>query len=511
MDTLLDKIDKIIQELLLIDGLFRADWERNKHISKQDIQNFEKEIGTTLPQEYRQYVLKYGMGGPYLRDDLDCDIPTNLKLSDQEIAYAKKPFPYERTSIQESNGRQKQNIKKVLKDADSYDGTLSLGVPTGTHVYFQLVLNGKYAGEVWKGNGNLRPNKKASFLEMNLSYFKKRLQSARKKAQINTKILEGKAHELITTNENSLPDLVFPYVEDLILYESLSKTEYETLLNTFDDYFQSYTSNYQFDDYHHLVDYITKGFFYINTLLLLERFEEASKWIENKWLKHINDCINKNKATGASYVYIFNLKSMCFLLVNSALKKITTNFSFSTENMSIYIFNGKYLIKKVYDAFDDESKQLFIKDLPTEWVSHLKLELNFAEPPRPSHVPPEAIWVKEDIEWTLKEINDKGIVHCKYWTVPNGYLLCEQEFIGEAEDSYSVKRYHPNGEVSRIANVVNGNLHGLNVWIRSKEDTPEKFLIEEGHEHIWKVTMMCDNGKIVEEQFWDKDGNEIKK
>lgn len=74
-----------------------------------------------------------------------------------------------------------------------------------------------------------------------------------------------------------------------------------------------------------------------------------------------------------------------------------------------------------------------------------------AEPPKPDCVPAEAVWNGAEKEWEIGEKKADGthVGDWKWWLAPAGYLVCETTHADDGSILYG-RRYHPNGEVSRI-------------------------------------------------------------
>jgi len=122
----------------------------------------------------------------------------------------------------------------------------------------------------------------------------------------------------------------------------------------------------------------------------------------------------------------------------------------------------------------------------------------------PAHVPAEATWNEEDMEWQLGERNqqEQKIGQWKYWQFPSGYLICETTF--EHGLDTNITRYHPNGEIAYVENAKE------TYWQRSTQDTNEFFFEQDcPFDHAWQARRRPNYSPLTVDYF-DKQGVQIK-
>lgn len=182
--------------------------------TEAELRDVEAALGFALPASYRTYVLEVGDGGPGLASEVK--IPSILKLSAKTIARARKPFPLtqewyspdpDTVRICKQFGR--YEAKKALfvplpDGAEPTDGTIPLGVPTGTHEYYVLVLRGPHAGEVWidatcEDTGGVVPLAEPDFLAASLAYFTTLALDKRLEGEADALVRSGRAGELLAS------------------------------------------------------------------------------------------------------------------------------------------------------------------------------------------------------------------------------------------------------------------------------------------------------------------------
>lgn len=141
-------------------------------LTASQVEAVETQLGFALPNGFRAYLQRIGDGGAGLHLYLHTGVARVASLEGEALAQAKRPF------------RAKQ---------PTWDGTFALGVPTGTHEYYVLVLRGAHADEVWidssnEDGGTFGPHRPAKFLEAQARYFEDLIaehhakQAARRKA-----------------------------------------------------------------------------------------------------------------------------------------------------------------------------------------------------------------------------------------------------------------------------------------------------------------------------------------
>lgn len=130
------------------------------------------------------------------------------------------------------------------------------------------------------------------------------------------------------------------------------------------------------------------------------------------------------------------------------------------------------------------------------------------EPTRPATVPQKAVWVEEDNEWALGKRNEDGkeIGEWKWWLAPTGHLVCHTIFDDSGTDTFTYKRYHQDGTVSREGKYVNGEPEGITISTKSKNETTEVF---NPRVDSWKAVTTFKDGYVVEEHYYDENGIEV--
>ena len=135
------------------------------------------------------------------------------------------------------------------------------------------------------------------------------------------------------------------------------------------------------------------------------------------------------------------------------------------------------------------------------------------DPKKPITVPENAVWNPSENEWELGEKNESGINigEWKWWLAPNGHLCCHTFYEGESGNDFSFKRFHPDGTPSREGKYKNGREEGTITFTKSENQTSEYFglPLTEQYEHIWKAEITYDNGTVIDEKYFDKDGIRI--
>lgn len=104
-----------------------------------ELEAFEQKTGLTLPDEYKVYLMEVGSGGGNLYFQYD-DIIGLDNLYGDRITTLKKPFPITTDQI--------TNLGQVPAGAYFNDGCMLLGYSANQNELY-LVMNGKFADEVW--------------------------------------------------------------------------------------------------------------------------------------------------------------------------------------------------------------------------------------------------------------------------------------------------------------------------------------------------------------------------
>jgi Leucine-rich repeat (LRR) protein len=131
------------------------------------------------------------------------------------------------------------------------------------------------------------------------------------------------------------------------------------------------------------------------------------------------------------------------------------------------------------------------------------------EPARPSGVPLQAWWSREDNEWVLGDKDAEGrlVGVVRYWR-PDGSLCNEWEHADGVPHGRSV-RYHETGEVSHRCWYERGVQHGLREWFMTDGVTTEKPRAAGLSELIWRGELDYVHGMITAFRYYDRDGNEV--
>ncbi|WP_108866300.1 SMI1/KNR4 family protein [Aquimarina aquimarini] len=107
----------------------------------------------------------------------------------------------------------------------------------------------------------------------------------------------------------------------------------------------------------------------------------------------------------------------------------------------------------------------------------------------PAHVPKDAVWDEDDMEWGQGERNEEGdeIGEWKWWLAPTGHLCCHTFFDNEG-NMESAKRYHPNGEIAMEMSY-NSDGYEIRNYYRCTQETEEYFPDEECKlKGVWKAS-----------------------
>ncbi len=132
---------------------------------------------------------------------------------------------------------------------------------------------------------------------------------------------------------------------------------------------------------------------------------------------------------------------------------------------------------------------------------------------RPDTVPENAVWNPSENEWELGKKNENGVSigEWKWWLAPNGHLCCHTIYSGDSGNDFTYTRYHPDGTPSRKGTFVEGKEDGVTVYTKSENPTEEYFALpfNKEFEDIWIGELTYESGSIVEEKYYDKEGNVI--
>ena len=128
---------------------------------------------------------------------------------------------------------------------------------------------------------------------------------------------------------------------------------------------------------------------------------------------------------------------------------------------------------------------------------------------RPTTVPAEAVWNANDNEWELgSKKNGKPSGNWKWWLAPIGYLVCETNFDDEG-NIMNYTRFHPDGSISRKGTYKDGREHGITTYFKCNVNTTEYFTIPRPDPAIWKAELTFEQGTIVGENYFSKDGERV--
>ena len=126
---------------------------------------------------------------------------------------------------------------------------------------------------------------------------------------------------------------------------------------------------------------------------------------------------------------------------------------------------------------------------------------------RPSNVPADARWDANENEWETGENNEDGnpIGEWKWWLAPNGHLVCHTFYKDDGSEDMSFTRFHQDGTFSQKGTYVDGVQHGEFISQKSVNETTENYNPRDG----FKAVTTFEEGYVVEEHYFDEDGNEI--
>ena len=129
------------------------------------------------------------------------------------------------------------------------------------------------------------------------------------------------------------------------------------------------------------------------------------------------------------------------------------------------------------------------------------------EQDRPSTVPAEARWNADENEWEIGEYDEDGnmIGEWKWWLAPNGHLVCHTFFENDGSEDMTFTRFHQDGTFSQKGQYKDGVQHGEFISQQSVNETTEIYNPRDG----FKAVTTFDEGYVIEEHYFDKDGNEI--
>ena len=124
---------------------------------------------------------------------------------------------------------------------------------------------------------------------------------------------------------------------------------------------------------------------------------------------------------------------------------------------------------------------------------------------RPNTVPVEAKWNEEENEWEMGEYNEDGSEkgEWKWWLAPNGHLVCHTFYKDDSSGDMTFTRFHPDGTFSQKGSYVDGVQHGEFISQKSANETTEIYGPRDGY----KAVTTFDEGYVVEEHYFDKNGN----
>jgi len=113
--------------------------EYNPPLSLEEVEKFEKKNGFTLPDEYRNFLLKVGNGGEMI-DGFDLWQLEGLEI-DRETINVK--FPLTDCWVWEDEDADEEEIRKVS------NGNFELIEVEGEGATWNLIVTGECAGEMW--------------------------------------------------------------------------------------------------------------------------------------------------------------------------------------------------------------------------------------------------------------------------------------------------------------------------------------------------------------------------
>ena len=224
----IDSIKKSLAELRELAHEAPECWKTRPPLSEVAVRAIEKKLGFELPAGYRAFVREIGDGGAGLGAEIVIRSLTKLTASD--IARARKEFPLRAKWYPpepDSTRPRRGSVVELPKGASPIDGTIPLGVPMGTHEYYQLVLRGPHAGEVWidatgEDAGGVTPAKPAAFLALVQGFLRKERKEVRGGNDVRATIVAGRAKKLLASKTGSARANLETQISD-VAYELLAE------------------------------------------------------------------------------------------------------------------------------------------------------------------------------------------------------------------------------------------------------------------------------------------------
>ncbi|OJY21637.1 MAG: hypothetical protein BGO98_02075 [Myxococcales bacterium 68-20] len=248
----IDSIKKSLADLRELAPEEPECWKTRPPLTEVAVRAIEKKLGFALPPGHRAFVREIGDGGAGFGAEIT--IRSLAKLTASDIARARKEFPLrekwfppdpDSTRARREQGlraKNKRNAVELPKGASPIDGTIPLGVPTGTHEYYQLVLRGPHAGEVWidatgEDSGGVTPAKPAAFLALVQSFLRNERKELRGGGDVRATILAGGAKKLLASKTGSartnLETQISDVAHELFAERGLAPTAYAGVAEAF--------------------------------------------------------------------------------------------------------------------------------------------------------------------------------------------------------------------------------------------------------------------------------------
>lgn len=168
---MLDEIANKINQLKTLDKYFKvfgADahhYNFRQNIDKEEVINFEQGHNISLPEDYRNFILRFGNGGcgpGYGLLKLEngiYDLPTNRTQS--EIITLSNSFRFSKYWNFEEHSNDSEEWEEEYDNIKWTDGMLRI-CHLGSAAYLNLVITGKERGNVWiddrSSEGGIYPN-----------------------------------------------------------------------------------------------------------------------------------------------------------------------------------------------------------------------------------------------------------------------------------------------------------------------------------------------------------------
>lgn len=130
-------------------------------------------------------------------------------------------------------------------------------------------------------------------------------------------------------------------------------------------------------------------------------------------------------------------------------------------------------------------------------------------PTRPNGVPEQALWNGDRHEWLAGSRDDQGRWHEWVTGYSEAGVKCSLQHFRAGVADGTFTRFHPNGEVARRGDFVEGKPHGVWRAERSHEPTSERLRSCCVPAQAWALVTRYDHGRVVDEWFENEAGQAL--